>query len=46
MFWFFMGLVLGFISGSLLGTICMALCSARKESEDAELRERGYKEGI
>lgn len=39
MFWFFMGLVLGFISGSLLGTICMALCSARREVEDAELRE-------
>lgn len=36
---FFMGLGLGFVTGSLLGTICMALCSARREVEDAELRE-------
>ena len=31
---FALGLLIGFVSGGLLGTICMALCVARRESEE------------
>lgn len=37
MIWFFFGLGLGFCSGALIGTICISLCVARRESEDDEM---------
>ena len=36
MIWFFFGLGIGFCTGGLLGTICISLCVARRESEKYE----------